>query len=320
MGFSRLKTAPAATSPPVPVAAAPVLPPVSTVTVVAQVAAPASAPQASAGFGLSIPSMSANVLALVAGHAEESATFSDLFPTLVIKGGNAGGTMSPSNGTPKDIANMLPQGKQPVHGIFMAYRVEAIAWPTGFDDKGEKDKPTINVAIPCNDVDNVTALLKASDNFQFCSDKTKWSAASGGPGHVRPVFQMLVYLPQFDDVVVLQAPGLLKSWQTMSQLLNGMAAPDGSLVAFPAVFEPTTAPWYDTNVFHYFNITPQVNAQGKEWMQKYGQFIAGVKDSRPDLVQSINDWFSSADKPLDGDGKAKLLQAAGMINPRRSRG
>jgi hypothetical protein len=260
------------------------------------------------------------VLKLVSSSDSEGGSFVDLFPTLVIKGGNAGGTISPSNGTPKEVADQLPQGKQPVNGVFMAFRVEAQSWPTDFDSKQEGDKPIINCAITCNDVVNTRQLLAGCENFQFCPEKSKWDGASGGPGRLRPVFQLLVYLPQFDDVVVLQAPPLLKSWQTMSNILAGLAGPDGSLANFPASFSVTTKPWYEANVYHYFDIAVQPNATGQAALASYAKFIGSVQADRPDLAANISDWFTGADKPLTPDQLAKLEQAANMVNPRRRRG
>lgn len=304
MSFGRLKTSPT----PAPTPATPATEPEPAKAVITP--APAG--------GLIIPTKT-NVLNIVAASGEGGGSFAPLFPTLVIKGGNAGGNVEPSSATDKEVGRLLPQGKQPIDGVYMAFRVEAEAWPTDFDARKPDDRPSISAAIPSSDPELTGTLLKACENFQFCKDKQRWEVANGGPGHLRPKFQVLVYLPAFDDCVVLQAPGLLKSWQTMSQILAGMADAEGNLVPFPARFEVTTAPWYDKNVYHYFNISPQVNAQGKDWMAKYAAFVAGLKDGRPDMVEAINDWFTGADRACDGVNLDRIRQGASMANPRTPR-
>lgn len=321
MSFGRLKTTPAPATPAPAAAATPPPAPLPTPSPAPTPAAVVTVPKPAPAGGLILAApKAAGVLAVVAQSGEQGSVGS-LFPTLVIKGGNAGGTLSPSGSTDKEVGKLLPQGRQPIEAVYMAFRVEAIAWPTDFDAKKEGDRPSISAAISCDDIENTQMLLKACENFQFCPKdaKGKWDVANGGPGHLRPEFQMLVYLPAFDDVIVLQAPGLLKSWQTMSQILAGMADAEGNLVPFPAVFESVTAPWYDQNVYHHFGISPQVNAKGKQMMEKYEAFIASLKDSRPDLMEAINDWYTCADKPLEGASRDRLTQAYGMTNPRKGR-
>lgn len=244
----------------------------------------------------------------------------ELFPTLMQKGGNAGGTMAPSGLTPKEVANALPQGRQPVKGVFMAFRSIAQAWPVDFDHRKDGDRPTIDVAIGPNDSDTTALLRAGAENFQFCPKdaKTKWSAAAGGPGLLRPIFQILVYLPDFDDVIVVQAPPLLESWVKMGQQVAQFQDKDGGLAPFPVVCEPTTEPWYEDNNYHFVKLSLDA-ATGATAMAKYDAFVATVQSARPDLAESVMDWFNGADKPLNDAALAKLKQAANMTNPRKRR-
>ena len=284
---------------------------------------PPAATKPATSTGLVVPAMLAkSTLALIAKD-DEKGTFADMFPTLQIKGGNAGGTMVPTDGTDKEVAKLLPQGKMPIQGVFMAYRSEAIAWPTDYDNKKEGDRPCINCAIQANDNDNTGLLLTGSENFQFAPSEvklSKWAFKNGGPGYLRPVFQILLYLPQFDDCIVLQASGLLKTYRAMAQqLIPFVNEQDGSLAPFPATFDVTTEPWYDDNVFHYWKISGQMNAQGAEAHAKYQAFVASIQANRPDLVQNITDWYTGADKPISSDQLERLKMSANMVNPRRRR-
>ena len=331
MGFSRLKaasaSAPAPTTPAPVVAQAPA--PVQTpapqptpvpapILTPTQVSAPAPKPS-----GLIIPTVARSSLALIAKETE--GTFTDMFPTIMLKGGNSGGSMVPTSGTDKEIAKLLPQGKQPIQGVFMAYRTLAIAWPEALDDSKEKngERPCIDCAIPANDTDNTALLLTGCENFQFAPKEvkqTKWSFKAGGPGLIRPIMEILVYLPQFDDIIVLRSSSLLKTYHTLGQQLTQYVnESNGELGVFPASFEVTTDTWYEDNVFHYWKITSMVNDVGAANFAKYNAFVESIRTNRPDMMQDINDWFTGADKPITADYQARLKQAANMTNPRRRR-
>ena len=301
----------AATPPPAPPAPAPAAP--------KPVPAPAAATQA-AGFGLIIPSVAKSALAMIAKE-DDHGTFAAMFPTLIMKGGNAGGTMTPSNDTDKEIGKQLPQGKQSIQGVFMAYRSEAIAWPSDFDSRQDGEKPSINFAIPANDTDNTSMLLTGSENYQYAPKdvkEAKWLFKNGGPGILRPVFQMLVYLPAFDDVIVLQGPPLLQSYRQLAkQLMQYVNETDGSLGVFPATFDPVTEPWFEDNTYHYWKVTANTNDVGAKAYASYQAFVASLQTNRPDMIANIEDWFSGKDKPPAADHLARLKQAGNLVNPRR---
>lgn len=322
MAFNRLKAAaaaaPASTA---PAAAAPTPPPAPAApTPVHQAVA---APAKPASGGLIIPAVAKSALAMIAKDPEPG-SFAAMFPTLVLKGGNAGGSMVPSADTDKEIAKVLPQGKQSIQGVFLAYRSEAIAWPSGFDDRGEGEKPCISFAIPANDTNNTGLLLTGAENYQFAKKDVKdakWLFKHGGPGGLRPVFQMLVYLPQFEDVVVLQCPGLLQTYRTQAkQLTQYINESDGTLGWFPAAFDVVTEPWYEENVYHYWKVTALANDVGAKAYASYQAAVESWRANRPDMIANIEDWFAGKDKTPPADQLARLAQAATMTNPRQRRG
>lgn len=285
---------------------------------------PATTPAAAQPRALLIPKISTkSVLATIARAAEEETGVAELFPTLVVVGGNAGGTVAPSSLTPKEVADLLPQGKQTIRAVFMAFRSGVISWPRDKESSEAGTKPVFEAAIPANDPETTEALRKAAHNFQVASKDVKtakWSVDGGGPGYIRPIFEMLVYLPAFDDVVVLRCAPLLRTWGQMATELGAFKDGNGDLSAFTGAFEITSAPWYDDNLFHYFKVSPWTGADGMAAAKKYDEFIANVVEHRPDLAQSINDWFTCADKPLSESARAKLVQGSNMVNPRRARG
>ncbi len=269
--------------------------------------------------------LKASALALIA--AEPDSTFMETFPTIRLKGGNAGGNVIPTDATSKnwpEVANALPQGKQPFKGILMGARSQAIAWPCDFDSKQEGDRPCLTAAIPLTDGDSTALLLTGCENFQFAPrDKKaeKWTAANGGPGYLRPVFQLLVWHPVLGEPVVVESCGLLATYRKMAgQVGQFIDAETGELKPVPCVFQPTTEPWYDANVFHYFAGSWWINdAEAQTAWDNFGAWVQDVQANRPDVVQGIMEWCMGLDLPVDEGVTAKLRQAANLVNPRGRR-
>src|ERR1035437_9678729 len=102
MSFARLKKSAPATSTAAPApapaaAAAPSIPSLADRLCTGTTATTHIVLPATTG-GLKIPSLAKNTLAMIAKE-DDRCSFQDMFPTLVLKGGNAGGTMIPTKGT-----------------------------------------------------------------------------------------------------------------------------------------------------------------------------------------------------------------------------
>jgi hypothetical protein len=263
-----------------------------------------------------------NVLALVAQESEQS-NFSELFPHICIKGGNAGGTLIPTPSTERtfaDICRRLPQGKQPCEGIVMGFRAEAIAWPRNYDDRKEGEKPSINCAISFVDQEGISTLVQGCKNFQFAKKEvknSKWELANGGPGHLRPTFQMLMWLPDIGQCVVLQSSPLLETFQAMAKQVMKLANPDTQeLDPIPVVCSVTTEPWYEDNSFHYWQMDAWRDARAKAAYEKFAAWVADVQANRPDIVEAVSAWVNGTDKEISETDGERLTQAANMVNPR----
>ena len=333
MAFDKLRklgaAAPAAAVPSTPVQAAPApapapAAPAPKVSFAKPAAAAPSVPAVTAtkvsALALAVPVKS--VLAIAANSAADGGTFVDPIPTLVQKGGNEGGMIVPSGGTDKEIASQLPQGRQTIHGQLMAYRMCAIAWPSLYDDRTEGTRPSVDCAIPATDTELAAALMKGAENFQFASKDVKadkWLPAKGGPGTLRPFMELLIWLPQFQDCVVLRTAPLIKTVQVMSTALLGLCDVEGAVLAQPVDCEPVSEAWFEDNKFHYFRLTSQLNEKGKATHEAYQAWHATVHEQRPDLVAAIMDWFTGADKPANEKQRALIAQATSMVNPRRPR-
>ena len=274
---------------------------------------------------LALGAVRVNALAMIA--QEPATTFTESFPTIQLKGGNAGGNVIPSKSTSTnwpDIANQLPQGKQAFKGILMGARSYAIAWPVTFDDRKDGDRPSLSGAIPLTDGDMTGLLIQGSDNYQFAPRDVKaqkWSVPNGGPGHLRPVFQLLVWSPTLGEPVVIESCGLLATYRKMAgQVAQFIDADSGELRPVPCSFAPVTEPWYDDNVYHYFQGTWWVqDAAAEAAWNAFHAWAEDVQANRPDVVQAVMDWSMGTDTPLSATDTDRLRQAAGMVNPRGRR-
>ncbi len=289
------------------------------------VAEPAAKPAATSR-AVSLGGMKANVLAMIAKQDEDKgggAPF-ELFPTIAITGGNGGGNQIPTKATAagyKDIAGKLPQGKQVIEAVFMGVRAEAIAWPGDFDSRKDDEKPAMSCAVRLDDAERLGLLLTGSENFQFCpkdQKAAKWYVDAGGPGSLRPVFQVLVWLPALKMPVVLQAAPLLKTFREMAGQISAFVdAESGEISPLPIRFEVTSDIWYDKNLYHYWKASLWTSAEGKAAYAEYQSWAQGVVSDRPDMVQQVNDWCSGADKPISDDAEGRLRWAANAVNPRK---
>lgn len=263
-----------------------------------------------------------STLAMIA--QEPSSTFVEPFPTIVLKGGNQGGSVVPSESTNKnwpELAAKLPQGKQQLKGILMGARTEAVAWPSDYDSRQEGDRPSINVAIPLVDGDSTALLITGSENFQYCGREQKgqkWAAANGGPGYLRPIFQMLVWVPALREPVVVSSCGLLATYRKMAgQVSQFVDVEAQELKPVPCIFTPVTEPWYDANVYHYFAGSWWVNdTEANEGWAAFHEWVADIQANRPDVIQAVMDWCNGADKPITEGDSQKLRHAANLVNPR----
>jgi hypothetical protein len=346
MGFSQLKSGakPAATTPvqekavvqAVPVKAAEAVPvPVKDVVkevavVVPETAARGSVPAVRAERGLAVlhSARSVGSKALMAIIDSSDDVRQLMFPVLQLAGGNSGGSFAPIKAVPEDVANQMPQGKKPFQGYILGFRTEIVAWPVGFDDKEEGAKPSWSVVIPSEDItgENVPPRVqrireysrKACKNYQFTKnvDKgTKFDFATTERGHLRPALQLLVWLPDVQDIIVVSTPSNFESWRkTAEQLARNADPKTGETIQFPATMKPiATVKNVNGNTIteHVIDIAAMLNQAGADVVKAFGEWREqALKD--PELVQKVGDWMNGVDAPITEAHADRLFEIANI--------
>lgn len=319
MGFSKLKTA--------AVPAAKVEPP-KTVVVEREVYTPPPAPVKTVAEHVETAhalatvtergmaafdggSMGKNVLAAIASVDERSL----LFPILALSGGSSGGAFAPIKAVPEEIANQMPQGKKPFEGFVLGYRTEIVAWPAGFDDREEGSKPSWSVAISSEDAAGAELVKKACKQYQFTKNdaKGKFDFADSGVGHIKPVLQLLVWLPDVEDLIIVQTPAHFESWRKTAEQLNRNADPKtGEVLKFPALIRPVSTP-KNINGFatteHIIDITAMLNDAGAKLFGRFSAWREGAKQN-PEIVANVGSWVQGLDAPRTDEINAILQKAA----------
>jgi hypothetical protein len=238
-----------------------------------------------------------------------------VFPTLNVKGGNAGGSMEPAKFVAQEVADQLPQGKKPVDGVFMGYRSALNAWPVGYNDRTEGDKPVFSVAISCGDAEGAGLMGVAAKSYQYTKGdlKGKWDAADSGIGHLLPSMEIMMYVPAVDDIVIITTPAKFTSWTGTNANLNKLVDPKTKqLLQQPVQVRVVSTPkTVNGNPIteHVLDFNVVATETGKEWYQKYAQFIQQAAADE-ELREKIENWVNGADRPLTDAIRAVLTKAS----------
>jgi len=225
------------------------------------------------------------------------------FPVLLLSGGNSGGAFAPIKAVPEAIANEMPQGKRPFEAFILGHRTEMVSWPVGFDDKEDGQKPVWSVAIRSDDRNGLALVRNAAKTYQYTKnvEKGKFDAANSGVGHVRPALQLLVWLPEVQDLIVVQTPAHFESWRKTVEQLSRNAHPEtGEVLKFPASLKPISTV-KQVNGFtiteHVIEITPMLSEAGAKVMSDYAIWRSTALEN-PELIATVGNWIQCVDAPL----------------------
>jgi hypothetical protein len=240
-----------------------------------------------------------------------------VFPALTVTGGAQGGLFQPHKGIPNEIADMLPQGRKPVEGVFIGYRTELSAWPAGYSERaeegGEKVRPVWTAAAGAGDVTTAALVEKACKQYQFTkgADKHIFDHATSGVGHIRPVLQVLVWSKDLNDVLVVQSTAGYESWVESLRNLSRQADPvSGALTQFPVSIRTQSTPRQNkgnTWMVHTLTFDVPANATG-------GAMLKGFTEWRPTVVEEkaaqVNEWLTAEDRPVTDEIRAALVKGS----------
>ena len=246
---------------------------------------------------------------------------SNLFPILTQASGTSGGAFERARHMTDDEAGNLPEGRKPFTAVFLGYRFLATAWPEGYNPNGEKKSPVFSAALPASESQLVTKLMRIGKNYQFFSgDRGAFDVANGGPGHIRPQIEMLLFDPDAGELFTYQTCSHYNSTaDTRDQLLKNATTvgktADGkdqkAMLPFVGTFQAKTHKSTSKRgrdiVYHWCQIDKLdiTDSNARTAWEGWQKFSADAR-SDASVMQRVNDWFGGADAPISADARQKL--------------
>lgn len=311
----------ASAAPAAPVAPAPAPAPEPAKATVPPPAPVSPEPVQSTELALFDERLEADALLAAARKAEQSAAAAagSPFPEIAVTPGEKGGMWSPADSIPAEIQQILAKaglaGRQPVNAIYLGYRVDVIGWAHGYSQQlAEGSKPVFGFAVPKDPVQQ-QAVQEACEAYMFTpnADKAKFDLATGGPGHLRPSFRVLVYLAGV-GIVVLSAPNHHYGWTESAAALARCIDPNtGKLGRFPAVIavksvEMTYKSGYK-NKNHAFEFGKWMDSAAAAAWEECRAYLEDTTATDPVSAQTIRDWVTGTGAEMTDAHRAAVEKA-----------
>jgi hypothetical protein len=257
-----------------------------------------------------------------------------VLPTINITSGNTGGQFAANDRNSPEHLRVLPQGRIPLFGVFLAYRYDVTGWPVDFDNKDEDTRPCWSAIIPSSDEAAAELLTQYGEAYQFTAkvDRCNKFDTPSGPGHLRPSFQSLVFLPPIQNTMpgtptwngglaVIQTPYSPVSVQrSADSIIRHADAATNSIPPFACQFEVRTN--QETNkagtqawkVHHLdFSALAFPGAQAEAVLTAFRDWFATLDDAAKKVY---NDWTAGKDNPMNQAARQALTLGAGLRNRR----
>ena len=276
-----------------------------------------------ATFLAAIPSMGDTMAALVAAtESDDTGGSNHLFPILTQIGGSAGGAFQRANHMNASEAANLPEGMNAFTAVFLGYRFIASAWE---DDgqSGTKKRPAFSCALPASEAVMTNQLMTIGKEYQFTKleAKGKYDIAAGGPGHIRPQLEMLLFDPEFGELFIYQTCSHYNSAKdTRDELLKNATTLQNdtkAMLPFVGTFEPKTVRNTTKGgreiAYHYADINTLniIDAKAKAAWDTWQKF-SDVARTDAGIMDKVNAWFACSDAEVNQLCRDSLDNGAGI--------
>lgn len=261
-----------------------------------------------------------NAIASILSVGGEGSSTKASFPIVETTSGNTGGQFIGAGFQEANLNDRLPSGKKPVECVFVGYRMAATAWPSGYGERGDdKSKPVWSCALTPNEATLGADLARAARNYQFTAtgQRDKFSVDKGGPGHIRPQIEVLVYLPDVDSPVVFRScPGFSPFSKTL-KAMSGLVDPStGTLNQFPAHIRPVSVEESSKSGHTWKVHSLEVQAMttpdaAKGVWDQYQDWLTRTKADAT-AMQEVLDWMSASDHAITDSIKADIKKAISL--------
>lgn len=247
------------------------------------------------------------VLTSLVAELVQTADPSSQVPMVYVSGGKTGGAFTVNNYVPDEIAAVLPQGKKPIAGVLLGFRVTAAAWPVGYNDRADdKQGPAWTCVVSSASPAELSQVLRIAKSRQYTSkdEKAKWDYATSGCGHVVPQLQILLYVPELENAIAVASTTHYNSCVDSMQSLGSVA---DELAPMPLVLTPATATVKISGFSvaqHHIDCAVDVSKRGKDAMASFQEWLANLSDEDK---QELTDWCATDIGPAAAAGIAAGL-------------
>ena len=227
----------------------------------------------------------------------------------------------PSKGNSPADLDTLPDGSKARPGIFLAKRTGVLAWKVGYDNKGEEESPAYVGFASDAHVDDVILVGKAVKARQMTKkvDAHKYDYSESKVGHVKPILELLVWLPDSGFVVITTSPNYHDVVDGVLALKKLIDPSTGEIGMVPALFAPVqkehkSAAW--TWNASFCDTTPIADQKTKDaLLAKFAEYRELIAESL-DVKAAVDSWLACSDRPITEDIRTALRGAISLNPPK----
>jgi hypothetical protein len=242
-----------------------------------------------------------------------------LLPTVNI---TDGGVFMAAKGNDPGDQDRLPDGSKAKPGIFLAKRTGVLSWKVGYDKKGEDENPAFTVWIKDSEIEDVKLAARAVKARQMKPkdmDATKFDFAVSGVGHLKPLLELLVWLPDTGFTVIAVPPNYHDVVDGIAATKNLVDPKTGEISMAPALFQPDSKPhksgtWnWDSHFCGLKLITDE--AQKAKLLEGFAAYSEIIKENL-DLKARVDTWLNCTDRPMTDDIREALRKGIALNPPK----
>lgn len=242
-----------------------------------------------------------------------------LLPTVKV---TDGGVFQPAKGNDPADMDKLPDGSKAKPGIFLAKRTGVLSWKVSYDKKGEDEQPAFSVFAPDSAIEDVKLMAKAAKARQFKPkdmDASRFDFANSGVGHIKPLLEFLVWLPDTGLTVIDVPPNFHDVTDGVAETKNLIDPSTGEISMVPAMFQPEkkhhkSGSWeWDS---HFCGLKPIADEKVKAQLLKAFAEYREITKENLDLKARVDSWLQCTDKPMTDDIRAALVKGIALNPPK----
>jgi len=207
-------------------------------------------------------------------------------------------------------------------------------WPVDFDNKQDDTRPCWSAIIDSSDDTSAELLTQYGEAYQYTAkvDRCDKFDTPSGPGHLRPAFQALVFLPPIANTMpgtptwngglaVIQTPySAVAVQRSADSIIRHADSATNSIPPFACQFEVRTNQETNkagTQVWKIHNLDFSAlafpGAQAEAVLTAFRSWFSGLDATSK---QVYNDWIAGKENPMNQAARGALAAGAALRSRR----